>query len=125
MAHSGFGWCSWGLVHLISRDAAEAKMAHAGIEHLGQPCGRAVAQTIVGGTEVRAAFHYLARNSELRLIGVIALLGGGDAGIECRATAFLELVPRGGDKPIGGPFPRMPTNPPQPTEGLQEKYDEA
>ena len=65
---------------------------------------RAVAPAVVGRAEMRAALHHLARNAELRLAGVIALLLADAARVGGNAAALL-----GGGMlvriPIGRPFP--------------------
>src|SRR5262245_53871041 len=55
-------------------DAAEADVAHAGVDHLGAPRGGAVAQAVLVGAEVGPALDDPARDAELRLRRVVALL---------------------------------------------------
>ena len=51
------------------RRAADADVAHAGVDHLRPPRGGAVAHAVAVGAEVRAALDHLARDPELRLRG--------------------------------------------------------
>ena len=54
---------------LVAPQAAEADVAHAGVDHL-RPAGRgAVAQAVAVGAQERAALDHLARHPELRLRG--------------------------------------------------------
>ena len=59
----------------LVRDAAESDVVHAGVDHLRLACRRTITQAIVGRAQVRAAFDNLARNSELRLRGIVTLVG--------------------------------------------------
>ena len=67
--------------------------------------GRTIAPAIVGRAQVRAALDHLARNPDLRLAGVVALLLAPaarilrDAARPCRVGLVL------GGEPVGGPFP--------------------
>ena len=49
-------------------------MAHARVDHLGPAGGRAVAQAVAVGAQVRAALDDLASHAELWLPGVVARL---------------------------------------------------
>src|SRR5215207_11251266 len=52
--------------------AAEADVAHAGVDHLRPARGGAVAQAVAVGAQERAALDDLARDRELRLGGIPA-----------------------------------------------------
>src|ERR1700751_5172646 len=75
-------------------DAAEADVAGRGVDRLTLPRGRAKAQTVVGGTEVRAPLYDPQRNLSARLLAVGAARGArqGGAGAE-RAAGPLPDVP--------------------------------
>src|SRR5687768_9475095 len=88
--------------------AAKSDMAHAGVDHLWLARGRPVTQAVVGGTQVRAALNYFARNMELRLTCIIAFFRRDDARIERRtATGFDDLVSVAMDVPVASPFPHV------------------
>ena len=84
-------------------DAAEADVAHAGVDHLRAPGGRPVAQAVAVGAEERPALDHLARDAELRLRRVVALLDCRRAG--CGHAARLVGVPGWPRVPVGRPLP--------------------
>src|ERR1700744_3830200 len=60
-------------------NAAKADVAHAGVDHLGPPGGGPVAKAVAVRAQVRAALDDLARDPELRLGRVVAVLDAGSA----------------------------------------------
>src|SRR5271169_349840 len=92
--------------HRVAGNAAEPDVVHAGVDHLRLPRRWTITQTVVGRAQVRAAFDHLARNSKLRLRGIVALGWRDNPRIDCRAAAGLDhFVSVAADKPITGPFP--------------------
>src|SRR5258705_11447471 len=84
-------------------------MAGGRIDRLCMAGGRAVAAAVVRRAEMRPAFEHLARDSDLRLAGVVARLLRPAAWIFRNAARLrgrvraIGLVP--GRPPVGGPFP--------------------
>src|SRR5580692_10317806 len=91
-----------------SLNAANSNMTHAGIDHLRLPSRGAIAQTVIGSTQERTAFDHLARNSKLRLAGIVALLRRGDARTDLwRATRLHDFVGAARNVPVRCPFPHV------------------
>src|SRR4029077_5098012 len=89
----------------LTPDAAEADVAHAGVDHLRTASRRPVAQAVGVRTEIRTALDHLAGNLELGLSRVVALLERASANTVGHATARARGVRRALDVPVGGPFP--------------------
>ena len=73
--------------HRVTFHGAEADVAHAGVDHLGASGRGSIALTVVVGAEERATLDDLARDAELRLLGVEARFDVGPAGWWARSTA--------------------------------------
>ena len=78
-------------------------MTSRGIDRLGVTRGRPVAAAIIRRAEMRATFDYLARNLDLWLAGIVALLGARASRSDRHAARMLLLVAR--DIKIGRPLP--------------------
>src|SRR5262245_32154025 len=109
---------------LRAHDAAEPEVSHRGVDHLGLPGGRTVAQAVVGCAEMGTALDELAGNSELRLVWVVALLGGEDARVDGRAATGLHvLVGVAGNVPVRGPLPDVAGHVMEPISVRWERAD--
>src|SRR3954453_6292920 len=95
------------LLHIRSKHAAEADVAHAGVDGLRATGGRAVAQAVGVRTQVGAALDHLAADAELRLGAGVAPLEVAPPGILRRAArrAGVLRVPAG--PPVVGPLPHV------------------
>src|ERR1700739_3229147 len=71
-------------------NAPEPDVVHTRIDHLRLPRRWTIAQAVVRRAQVRAAFDHLARNLELCLRGIVALVGRNDTRIDCWAAAGLD-----------------------------------
>jgi hypothetical protein len=80
-------------------------MAHRGVNRLGVASCRAIAAAIVRRAEVRAAFHDLAWDLDLRLARIVARALTAAAGIYRNAARFWCIGTVLGQVPISGPFP--------------------
>src|SRR3954469_23441210 len=82
-------------------------MARGRVDRLWMTCGRAVAATVVGCTQVRAALKHLARNLDLWLAGVVTRSLGPAARIFRNATRLCSLDFMLGRPPISAPLPNV------------------
>src|SRR6476660_5563250 len=71
-----------------SRNAAKTEMTGGCVDRLGMTSGRAIATTVVGGTEVRPALDHLARNLDVRFARVVAVLLAPAARVLRNAAGF-------------------------------------
>src|SRR4051812_20034673 len=88
------------------RDAPEAEVRHARVDHLRLPCRRPIAKAVVRRAQMRASLHDASWNRELWLAPIIARVRRGDARIRRRAAARLDdCIGVTRDEPIRGPLP--------------------
>ena len=96
------------LIGSRAQDAAEADVAAGGVDGFGFPGCRPVAQAVVGGAEVGAAFDDPSRYVPARGSYVVAVIGGFDAGVARCAARVLGLVRRGPEVEVTRPLPHVP-----------------
>src|ERR1700685_2190655 len=93
------------ILTLIPEDAAESQVRGGGVDGLALAGGRAVAQAVVGGAEVRAALDDAARYVRAGLVGDEAVCGRGDP----RGPRHAAGVVRGRRSVVvAGPLPDVP-----------------
>ena len=90
----------------FSLDATETEMAGRGVCRLGVARRRTIAPAIARRAEERAALDHLARDLDIGLARIVAVLLARPARILGHATRFLLRVAR--DIPVRGPFHTLP-----------------
>src|SRR5689334_20541960 len=88
-------------------DAAEADVARGRVDGLGVARCGPVAPAVVRRAEMRAALQHLARNADIGLAGVVALLRARPAGILRNAAGLRRIRRMLRRIPIGGPLPHV------------------
>src|SRR5207253_9886988 len=86
-------------------DAAEAEVRGRGVDRLALAGGRAVAQAVVRGAQVRAALDHPARDGRPRLAGDQAVGRRGDPRVAGGAAGVLNPLGRAGGEVVAGPLP--------------------
>ena len=71
-------------------DATKTDVAHSGIDHLRLARRGPVTQAVVGSAQVRTTLNDSARNSNIWLPRIVALVRRGDARIDGRAATCLD-----------------------------------
>src|SRR5262245_6943039 len=92
-------------LHVVPDHAAEAQVAGGRVDGLRHARGRAITLAVVRRAQIRAAFHDLARDADLRHARVEAVLGGAAARVLERAAGPLDSVVV--LVPVRGPFPHV------------------
>src|SRR5262249_56877077 len=80
-------------------------MARRGVDRLGVARGRAIAAAVIRGAKVRTALQHLARNVNLWLAGIVALVLAPAARVVRGAASPCRIGLTPGRPPIGGPLP--------------------
>src|ERR1700678_2391827 len=93
------------ILKLVAQDATEAEVRGGGVDCLALAGGRAVAQAVVGGAEVRSALDDAARDMRAGLVGDEAVFGRGDPRVP-RHAAGVVSGRRG--VVVAGPLPDVP-----------------
>src|SRR5262245_58925251 len=85
-------------------NTAKADVAHACVDHLRAPCGGSIPEAIGVGTEVRPALEHSARDLEVRLSRVVAVVQLAATGVE-RHAARVARIDGALDVPVARPLP--------------------